>query len=807
MNKIIFFRTHAWGKLIIMFSFLLFFACAVFAQPANDDCANAQAIPVGTYCSYVTYTNTGATYSSETPLPACGSYTTSAADVWFKVTVPASGAMVFDTYPGVITNGAMAIYYGTCNSLTLIECDDNDGTGSMPTITRTDLTPGATVLIRFWEYGGGTYGTFGLCVHSIPQPPACASNPIAGDYCSTAVPICNLNGYCGNTSASYTATVSPTNPADEDNTPLGNVFCGSIENNSWLSFVADSTTSILFVYVSNCSTPYGIQMEVYSTTDCYNFTSVSNCWNPASVVSGTITATGLTVGQTYYLMIDGNAGCVCDYIIAAASGIFTMDAGTDATICEGQSATLNGSGATTYSWSPGAGMADSTIANPVVSPTVTTTYTLTGTGGNPNCPGTTTDVVTVHVNPIPTSDFTVSAPNCINNSATVVYTGNASAGASYLWNFSGGTAIPGTGQGPHIVTWPASGNYDISLTINENNCISTQTVQTVLVSNLSNDTTIYTDVICFGESNGTAAVYPVSGSTPYSYQWSTSPPQTTQTAINLPVGTYYVTITDNVGCIIEDTVQIFQPYALDISIISEDEGCLNSCDGSVNVTVTGGIPPYNYNWTGSALHTPDLTNLCAGYYTVTVTDTNDCAISGSATLMTNSPLFAAAVIDSNTALFQTTISFYFTGNGAVDYFWDFGDGATATVANPVHQYATGGEYLVLLVVTSGAPDFCVDSLYLHLFIPSVKIPNIFTPNGDGINETFRVESKALESEEMIIYNRWGKKIYSWTEVGGEWDGNNQNGQKEADGIYYYIYTAKGKDGKEINFNGTVSLLR
>ncbi len=437
--------------------------------------------------------------------------------------------------------------------------------------------------------------------------------------------------------------------------------------------------------------------------------------------------------------------------------------------------------------------------------TGTTTITYTNSIGCSNS-------ITLTVNPIPTSDFTVSPPtsNCVDNTATVSYTGTASSGAIYSWNFAGGNATPGTGQGPHQVSWTSLGSYDITLTVTENNCVSSQTIHTAVVSNLNTNSSTHTNVICYGEYNGTATVNPIDGIIPYSFIWSTTPPQTSQTATNLGIGTYYVTITDHSGCITFDTVQIFQPAALDMNVSFENEGCKNSCDGSVNVSVTGGIPPYQYAWTGSPLHTAVISDLCVGYYSVTATDSNNCTISGSATLITNSPILADATVDSHTVLISTNITFYFTGFGAVDYLWNFGDGATSDVANPSHMYTSEGEYTVLLIVNSGAPDFCIDSMYLTITVvlPSqVKIPNIFTPNGDDANETFKVESVSLETEKMVIYNRWGKNIYSWSEVGGEWNGYNQNGQKEADGVYFYIYDAKGKDGKEYNLNGTITLMR
>jgi len=476
-------------------------------------------------------------------------------------------------------------------------------------------------------------------------------------------------------------------------------------------------------------------------------------------------------------------------------------------ICFGDSIPITAYGASTYTWSPATGLSATSGTTIHASPPQTTVYTLTGTSVN-GCVS--TMIFTITVNPIPTSTFYVSSPNCLGNTATLTYTGSATTGANYSWNFAGGTASPGTGQGPQQLTWTSSGSYDVTLVVTENNCVSLPTSHTVLVSNISTNQPAHTNVICFGESNGTATVYPINGSTPYSYYWNSSPPQTTQTASGLPVGNYFVTITDNVGCITYDTVQVFQPSLLGINVTYENEGCTNSCDGSVNVTVNGGIQPYSYSWTGSGLHTPAITNLCAGDYTVTVTDSNHCTIIGNATLTTNYPVHADAIVDSRTIYLPMTVTFYFTGSGATDYLWDFGDGTTSNLPNPSHHFLSAGEYAVLLIINSGAPDYCSDSMYIIItvILPSkVTIPNVFTPNGDEANDRFKVESEGLETEEMLIYNRWGKQIFSWSEVGGEWDGHNANGKEEADGTYYYVYAAKGYDGKYFKFNGSVTLIR
>lgn len=136
--------------------------------PTNDDCATAFPLAVSTNCNYETYTNAGTTNSVGVPAPGCANY--AGRDVWFSVVVPANGSVRIDTRQGVITDSGMAVYSGTCGSLTLIECDDDDSSnGLMSMINLTGLTPGSTIFIRFWEYGNDNNGTFGICVTS-PEP-------------------------------------------------------------------------------------------------------------------------------------------------------------------------------------------------------------------------------------------------------------------------------------------------------------------------------------------------------------------------------------------------------------------------------------------------------------------------------------------------------------------------------------------------------------------------------------------------------------------------------------------------------------
>lgn len=129
--------------------------------PANDNCASAQVLtPGGVFAeNAVVGTNVGATNSNETA-PTC---TILGEEVWYSVTVPASGNITIecDTNTGTaITDTGLAVYSGTCGALTQVECDDDDGNGAFSKVILTGRTPGEVLLVSVWEYGGDLTGTF-----------------------------------------------------------------------------------------------------------------------------------------------------------------------------------------------------------------------------------------------------------------------------------------------------------------------------------------------------------------------------------------------------------------------------------------------------------------------------------------------------------------------------------------------------------------------------------------------------------------------------------------------------------------------
>ncbi|MBK8490534.1 MAG: hypothetical protein IPL49_06380 [Saprospirales bacterium] len=144
---------------------------------------------------------------------------------------------------------------------------------------------------------------------NLPFPPGtgpqgCQNAPL---FCSEA----DFDGYCSTTSASGVG-ICP------------GPFCGSCENYHWFSFIAGSSTITLTITPSNCvgqPNGTGLQAQMYATSNCSTFTAVSNCESPASNTPITVTGTNLVIGQVYYLMIDGWAGDICDYVIDVIQGI------------------------------------------------------------------------------------------------------------------------------------------------------------------------------------------------------------------------------------------------------------------------------------------------------------------------------------------------------------------------------------------------------------------------------------------------------------------------------------------------------
>jgi len=244
----------------------------------------------------------------------------------------------------------------------------------------------------------------------------------------------------------------------------------------------------------------------------------------------------------------------------------------------------------------------------------TATFTATATG----CTATTTFNI-ININSTLAATVSVVNPNCFG--ATVTATVTALGGtAPYSYSLNGGAPQP-TGV---FNTLPA-GNYNVLVTDN-NGCTYFVAFTIAQPTQLVAHIVASSNVTCFNAADGSATVDVTGGTTPYTYLWDDVTAQTSATAIGLVPGTYHVTVTDAKGCqVINVPVTITgAAAAMAISGSTTNPTCFAGTNGSVNITVTGGLTPYFFSWS-NGFNGEDPSGLTAGSYTVLITDKNGCS--------------------------------------------------------------------------------------------------------------------------------------------------------------------------------------
>ena len=472
--------------------------------PSNDDPCNATPLSVGTSCTYVNATNASATATAGVPVPGCAGY--SGGDVWFTVIVPANGSLSVSTQASAMTDGGMAFYSGTCNALTLISCDDNSGTGNMPEIYSSTLTPGATIWIRVWENGNNNNGSFRICATNPPTRPQCGGNRPAGNSCGNAIPVCNFDGYCGNTSSIYAPPHTWTELTNSFSSCLGGA---SIENNSFVKFTANATSATFNVWVYNSQNNLGIQMFFFqSSGNCSGNVTCRGGYNNnilfPSALPHPITASPLVIGQTYYLMFDGYAGDVCDYTIDPLSGVDILTVNTNPTsptICLGSNITLSATGGTTsavYSWrvlptgSSQASLNTTTGTSVIATPTANTTYQVVATTSTCNL----TKSIDVQVITAPSAPVVANQTFYCAGENAVPLSAAGITGATINWYTSVTGGIAQASITPSTTT-PGTTTYYVSQSLP---CGESPRVQTDVVVYQSPVIPNQTQTICSGNS-------------------------------------------------------------------------------------------------------------------------------------------------------------------------------------------------------------------------------------------------------------------------------------------------------------------
>jgi gliding motility-associated-like protein len=306
-----------------------------------------------------------------------------------------------------------------------------------------------------------------------------------------------------------------------------------------------------------------------------------------------------------------------------------------ASVCAGDTPSINFNGsagaAANYTWNFGAGAVQSGSGSGPYS----VQYNTTGSDqislivDENGCSDTTS--VNVTINPIPTSPFTIPPTACAFDPLTITYTGNAGAGANYIWNFDSATVASGTGAGPYSVNWNTGGNYNVTLTVEENGCTSTASSMPVAITatpvvSISNIAPLCeggtTNVSFTGTAGGgatynwnfgNATVLSGSGAGPYSLQWMTA----TQDQVVLSVTENNCTSADTISVTVnaiptsvftvDNSACIDQPVGITYTGSAGAAGTYNWSFAGANVISGAGSGPYSLSWNASGIYQVTLT--------------------------------------------------------------------------------------------------------------------------------------------------------------------------------------------------------
>lgn len=540
--------------------------------------------------------------------------------------------------------------FGTCDGIATATITGGTGPTTVqwddPTLQTTAIATalcGGTYTVDVTDANGCTATANGTINSAVNITATTSSTPATCGICDGTTTV-TPSGGTGTLSIQWDAA------AANQTTATATALCAGV----YVATITDSLgcTNSFSAAISN---PNGEVLTMSSTdASCAGgsdgtATVTFNCGNPACTIlwndpgtQSTNTATGLPAGS-YGVTVTNGIGCISAGVVTInePAAIQANASSTDA-ICNGDcngtasSIASGGDGNYTYLWDD-----PSTQNTPAAVNLCVGTYTIIITDGN-GCTGTAS--VIVNDPPVLTVSTTSSDASCFGfcNGVGTAFPVGGTPPYSYTWDDPAGqTTQSATGLcvGTYNVTVVDAAGCTfgpLTITVNE---------PTAITGNITS-----TNVDCNGNCNGTATLNLAGGNSPYTYLWDDAFAQTTQTATNLCAGNYNVVATDVTGCSTAPfPITVSEPVALTITVTDTDADCNGNCNGQSDAVLAGGTAPYSILWNDPASQTTSsAVNLCAGNYTVDVTDANGCTVSG------NSTIAAPNILSSNSSFTNVT---------------------------------------------------------------------------------------------------------------------------------------------------------
>ena len=684
-----------------------------------------------------------------------GTYTVTGMNVCGTDTASEHITVNFLNPVAIAASGPLSFCQG--DSVTLTASGDGPYTWSTGSVATSIVAYTAGTYTLSGNAACGTSGTsVDVTVNQVPVVSIAASGTTT--FCSggsvglTASGASSYTWSTGSSNSSITASSSGTYLV------TGTTVCGS------------DTESVSVDVITQ--TPVSIALSG-SNTICAGSSSTLTASGSGSYLWSTgETTASIVVSSANAYSVTATAFCgstlASEVISILAPPVVSIAASGSTTICPGSSVTLSASGASSYSWSSG-----SVTASEVASASAAYTVTGTNTCGS--------DVATMNVTVISETPVSISPGGTATVCAGSDLTLTASGSGSYLWS---------TGEVTTSIVVNSANTYSV---------VATATCGTTNASTTVNLVPVIPVTISTGGSTtfcqGATLTLTASGGSPY--LWSTGATDSIITVNSS--GTY--TVIGNSMCSSDTAHENVIMIPLPVVSIFPSSGVL--CPGqSMLLTASGGGA---YTWsTGSNATSIEVSQ--AGQYSVSIS--NSCGISKDTTHVLMSTIDASFNDNSNLGFAPLDVLFANTSSGATNYNWSFGDGSVSSAENPAYTFDRPGDFMVTLI-TSDA-NGCIDSTMHVIHVEgqtSVFMPNVFSPNGDGENDDFRVYATGAKTFQGFIYNRWGNLVFAWEDVVGGWDGRLKNGLQCPDGVYVYEVNIGMWDGSTKSLHGTISLVR
>jgi gliding motility-associated-like protein len=503
-----------------------------------------------------------------------------------------------------------------------------------------------------------------------------------------------------------------------------------------------------------------------------------------------------------------------------------INAGSDQSICNGGAISLSASMNSIpsgMSWTTngtGTFSPNDSSLSAVYTPSASdaglgTLYFYASTTGNGNCVPA-VDTMMVLLGNTPVAAFT-SAGNCSGQSASFTDASTVSAGSVTSWNWDFGDGNTSSVQNPGNV-YTAPGAYTVTLIASAGAGCSDTVSQVVIINPLPSAAFSYvsncsSDTVAFADNSTITSGSIVSWNWDFGDLGTSALQDPTHVYPVIDTFTVVLSITSDSGCV----ASVTQDIIVTPRPVANFGYSIDCMTGVVTFTDTSGVMAgdsivswsWNFgNGNTSAVQNPSPQTYLPGTYTVQlqITTSAGCTATDTALFTVSAPPVADFIPAGGQYQVGQAINFTDQSQNSSAWYWDFGNNAdTSIVQNPSYTYSQNGSYTITLIASNGS---CSDTAAYQFEITGspVIVPTAFSPNGDNLNDVFRIGGGPFKMYELRIFNEWGQQIFFSDAQANGWDGRYKAKDQPA-GPYVYIFVGTTYKDEEIKLHGEIAITR